>query len=283
MRYVIFGATGHLGKLAVEALGQEVPHASILALGRNEEALAELAASGVETAKIDYKAPETFADILQADDRVLLISGTEVGQRFTQHGAVISAANAAGVAGIVYTSLTSATTSSLPLAPEHKATEEMLADSGIPFTVLRNNWYTENHLDDFKQAAATGALSNNYASGKIASASRKDYAEAAAKVLATSDFSGDVVELGGDTAWDYKEFTSNAAEVLGKDVKYILISDDEQQALLEGFGLDEGTAGFVTGLGAGIREGSLDLVTGELSRILGRKTTTLKEAMQNWI
>lgn len=282
MRYVVFGATGQLGSFVIDSLKQEVPAESILALGRNEDALSDLATRGVTVGKIDYKTPTTVSGVLKAGDRVLLISSSEVGQRFPQHSTVIQAAKDAGVAGIVYTSLTSATTSKSVLASEHKATEKLLAEAGIPFTVLRNNWYTENHIQDFQQAVATGAISNNYGSGKIASAPRKDYAEAAAKVLATSDFSGKVFELGGDSAWDYAEFAATVGEVLGKSVDYTEIGDEEQQSLLEGFGLDQGTAGFVTALGTGIREGALDLVTGDLSKILGRATETLKESLQGW-
>ena len=141
MSYVVTAASGHLGHLVVEALlANGTAPADIVATSRSVDKLADFAAAGVNVAALDYAQPATIAAVLKKDDVVLLISGSEVGQRVDQHTAVIDAAKAAGVARIVYTSAPAATTSALVLAPEHKATEEALVASGVPFTILRNGW-----------------------------------------------------------------------------------------------------------------------------------------------
>ena len=187
----------------------------------------------------------------------MLVSGSEVGQRVAQHQAVIEAAKDAGVSKFVYTSAPKATTSSLVLAPEHKATEELIAAAGLPAVILRNNWYTENYAADLARAAETGTLSAGTGEGRVASASRKDYAEAAAVVATEDGHLGAVYELGGDVAWTYADLAAAMTEVTGREVVFVPLSADEQLAALRAAGLDEGTAGFVVALAAGIRDGPL--------------------------
>ncbi|HEY9424522.1 MAG TPA: NmrA family NAD(P)-binding protein, partial [Microterricola sp.] len=196
-----------------------------------------------------------------------------------QHAAVIDAAKAAGVGRLVYTSAPAATSSALILAPEHKATEELIAASGIPATILRNGWYTENYLGALSQAAASGEIVASVGEGRVASASRADYAAAAAIVLVDASHSGAIYELSGDVAWSHAEFAEAAAEVLGRPVSFRSLSPEEHLAALEQAGLDAGTAGFVVALDGNIRDGLLAETSGELARIIGRPTTPLREEL----
>lgn len=280
MTLVITGATGHLGRLVIEQLlSRGVQPSTIVAGGRNEEALEALAVLGVSTARIDYSDPATLDAAFAGADKVLLISGTEVGRRTVQHKAVIDAARKAGAA-LVYTSAPQARTSNLVLAPEHKATEELLEQSGLNYTVLRNNWYTENYDDTVRQAAETGTLLTSTGSGKIASAPRRDYAEAAAAVLLSDNYADEVLELAGDEPWDFDELAATIAAVTGRDVTVNQVSSEEHITALKRFGLDEGTAGFVAALDANIADGLLEGSDGTLARLIGHPTTSLKAHVQ---
>ncbi len=221
MTIVVTGATGHLGRLTVDSLLERgVPAADIRALGRRAERLAPLAALGVQTAVIDFEQPETLDAAFAGADALLLVSGSEVGKRIPQHHNAIEAAVRAGVGRIVYTSAPHASDSELILAPEHAETERLLAASGLPVTVLRNNWYTENYTGQLDIAAATGELVGSAATGRVASASRKDYAEAAAVVLTADGHEGAVYELGGDVAWTFDDLAATIGELLGRPVSY---------------------------------------------------------------
>ena len=180
----------------------------------------------------------------------------------------------------VYTSAPKATTSDLVLAPEHKATEELIAASDLPSVILRNNWYTENYAADVARAAETGVLASGAGDGRVASASRKDFAEAAAVVLLEDGHIGQVYELGGDVAWNYTELAGAIAEVTGREVEYQPLTADEQLAGLQAAGLDEGTAGFVVALDSGIAAGALADTDGTLARLIGRPTTPLVDGIR---
>lgn len=281
MTILVTGASGHLGRLVVESLlARGVAPADIRAGARDTAKIADLAALGVQTVRLDYTDADSVTSAVAGIDRVLLISGSEVGQRVAQHSAVISAAASAGVSQLVYTSAPRATTSDLVLAPEHKATEEAIAASGVPATILRNNWYTENYLGDLASAGASGVLASSVGSGRVASASRRDFAEAAAAVLTSDGHVGAVYELGGDAAWDFDELAAAIGEVSGREVSYTPQSTEERAAALAAAGLDEGTIGFVTALDANIRDGALAETTGDLSRLIGRPTTPLVEGLR---
>lgn len=278
MTILVTGATGNLGRLVIASLLERgADPQSIIAGARDVTKAADL---GVRVARLDYTDPSSVAAALEGVDSVLLVSGSEVGQRVAQHQAVIDAAKAAGVTKFVYTSAPKATTSDLVLAPEHKATEELIAASGLPSVILRNNWYTENYAADVARAAETGVLASGAGDGRVASASRKDFAEAAAVVLLEDGHIGQVYELGGDVAWGYTDLAGAITEVTGRDVEYQPLTADEQLAGLQAAGLDEGTAGFVVALDAGIAAGALADTDGTLARLIGRPTTPLVDGLR---
>jgi NAD(P)H dehydrogenase (quinone) len=280
MAIVVTGATGHLGHLIVEALLRDgVAPSDIVAGGRNLAKLDDLAAQGVRVATIDYNDPQTLTDALAGADTLMLVSASEPGNRVAQHKAAIDAAVAAGVKRIVYTSAPHATTSHLILAPEHKATEELIAASGIPATILRNGWYTENYVRSVPQIVESGALVSSVGDGLVSSASRKDYADAAAVVLTTSGHEGKIYELSGDVAWTQAELAATIAEITGKNVVYTPVSTEQHAAILRSAGLDDGTIGFVTALDANTRDGLIGETSGDLSKLIGRPTTPLAEGL----
>ena len=280
MTIAVTGATGQLGALVVHDLVRTVDPASVVAVVRDPAKAAGPAAQGVRVRSATYADPAALAAAFAGVDDLLFISSSEVGQRIDQHRAVVDAAVAAGVGRIVYTSAPRATTSHLVLAPEHKFTEEYLAAAGLPTTILRNNWYTENYLGQIEIARTTGTLVAAAGAGRVASASRADFAAAAVAVLTQDGHAGRVYELGGDHAWDHDDLAAALAEIVGAPVRYRAVDGPTLIGILQQSGMDEGTAGFVARLDGDIAAGALGEVTGELSTLIGRPTTPLLEGLR---
>lgn len=284
MSYVVVGATGHLGRLVVESLLERgVDPAEVVATGRSVERIADLAERGVRVERFDFGSVPETVPWLAAGDVLLLVSGSEVGRRVPQHQAVTDLARRAGVARLVYTSAPAADDTALVVAPEHAATEALIRESGLPFTFLRNGWYTENYRTTFDQARATGVVAGSAGDGRFASAPRSDFAEAAAVVLTTDGHEGAVYELSGDVAWNFEEFAAAAGDVLGTTVRYERLSPEEHRAALLAAGLDEVNAGFVVALDQNGKDGLLGVTTGELGALLGRPTVPLVETLRSWV
>ena len=279
MTLAITAATGHLGRLVVDDLARRVPADQIVLVVRHPDQAADFAQRGITVRYGDYNDPASLADAFDGVSKLLLISGSEVGRRVPQHTAVVQAAKAAGVSHLAYTSAPHADTTTLRLAPEHKATEAVIRESGLAFTLLRNGWYTENYADRIATALTTGTLVGAAGDGRVASATRADYAAGAAAVLAGDGHENAVYELGGDVAWSFPELAAAVTAASGRDVTYQDVSVDEFAELLVGAGVPEGAAPFLAGIDADIAAGTLAEVTGDLSRLIGRPTTTLAEAV----
>ena len=270
----VTGATGQLGRFVIDALMKKVPAGEIVAAVRTPAKAADLAALGVIVRQADYGQPETLEAAFAGVDKLLLISGSEVGQREAQHKAVIEAARAAGVGFIAYTSLLHADTSPLGLGVEHRATEALLKASGIPFALLRNGWYSENYAASIPPALAHHAFIGAAGEGRIASAARQDYAEAAAEVMTREDQAGKVYELAGDDSYTLAQFATEIAAQSGEKVDYVNLSQSEFAAALKNAGLPEGLAEMLADSDAGAEKGGLFDDSRQLSQLIGRPTTT---------
>ncbi|UJL36541.1 SDR family oxidoreductase [Pantoea agglomerans] len=270
----VTGATGQLGRIVIDALLKKVPAEEIIAAVRTPAKAADLAALGVIVRQADYGQPETLEAAFAGVDKLLLISGSEVGQREAQHKAVIEAARAAGVGFIAYTSLLHADTSPLGLGVEHRATEALLKASGIPFALLRNGWYSENYAASIPPALAHHAFIGAAGEGRIASAARQDYAEAAAEVMTREDQAGKVYELAGDDSYTLAQFAAEIAAQSGEKVDYVNLSQSEFAAALKNAGLPEGLAEMLADSDAGAEKGGLFDDSRQLSQLIGRPTTT---------
>jgi len=280
MKIGVTGATGQLGRIVVEQLKKRVSAESIVALVRNPQKAAEL---GIETREFDYAKPENLATSLQGIDKLLLISGNELGQRATQHANVINAAKQAGVKWIVYTSLLHAETSSLNLAPEHLATEAALKASGIQYTILRNGWYTENYTGSVQGAIAAGAFIGSAGDGKISSAARADFAEAAAVVLSGEGHQGKVYELAGDESYTLKDLAAEIACQTKKNIPYNNLPEAEYANILKSVGVPEGFAGAIASWDVSASKGDLFDNGHLLSKLIGRPTTPLAKVVADAI
>ena len=279
MSVIVTGASGQLGRLVIDHLLATVPASEVTAVVRDPAKAADLAARGVTVAVADYNSPESFDRLLRAGDRGLLISGSEMHQdRVAQHKAVLDAAVEAGVAQFAYTSVLGLQGGSV--SDHHRATEDAIRASGIPYTLLRNGIYHEMATMNIPAALEAGALVRAAGDGRLASASRADYAAAAAAVLIGDGHQDTVYELSGDTAWSFAEFASEVSKQSGRHVPYQAVTGEEYAAMLSGAGLPNPLPHVMAGIDASIAAGELATVTGDLSRLTGRPTTPLAEAIR---
>ncbi len=276
---VVTGATGHLGRLVIEALLKKLPAREIAGAARNPEKAKDLAARGVEVRRADYSKPETLRTAFAGAHKLLFVSSSEVGQRASQHAAVVQAAKEAGVKLLAYTSILRAETSRLALAAEHKVTEETIRASGLPYAFLRNGWYLENYTENLAPALQHGALVGSANGGRIAAAARADYADAAAAVL-TGPVEKKVYELAGDHPFTMSELAAEVSRQAGKLVAYRDLPPEQYRAVLTGAGLPASYAALLVDADVQVARGELDDSTGELRRLIGRPTTPLATAVR---
>ncbi|WP_448614243.1 NmrA family NAD(P)-binding protein [Modestobacter sp. URMC 112] len=278
MSIVVTGATGQLGRLVVEALLERgVPAGEIVATGRRTEVLDDLAARGVVVRRADFADPASLREAFAGADKVLLVSGSEVGRRVEQHGNVIAAARDAGVRLLAYTSITRADTSTLRLAAEHRATEQLLAEAGLPTVLLRNSWYLENYTGQLPVYLEHG-IAGAAGAGRVSAATRADYAQAAAAVLASDGHAGAVYELGGEP-FSMEELARTVTAATGRTVGYTDLPVEQFQQVLVGAGLPEPLAATYADADRGIAEGELLVEGSDLEKLIGRAPTPLADAV----
>lgn len=272
--YGVAGATGQLGQLVLGELLSMVVAENVVAIGRDPGKLAGFAEKGVVLRAADYDAPETLGPALAGVDRLLLISGSALGERPRQHAAVIEAAKASGVAFIAYTSILNAPTTPIRLGAEHKATEEILAASGIEHDLLRNGWYNENYFAAIEQQIAAGVITGAQGEGRISSASRADLAAGAAHVLVHGK-GGDIYNLAGDESWTMAEFAAEVSRQSGREVRYENMGEAELAASLIAAGLPEHYAPVFANSAFSTSLGALEDNSRTLSRLISRPTTPI--------
>lgn len=280
MKIGLTGATGHLGRFVVEALLKKVPAGQIVVSVRQPEKAADLKERGVEVRHGDFDSPETLPQAFAGLDRLLIVSADgDTETRIRQHKAAVDAAKAAGVGFIAYTSAPKADTSSLFLAEVHRFTEGIIRESGIPYSFLRNNWYLENEAGSIQAAKAGAPWVTSAGTGRVGWALRRDYAEAAAAVLAGEGHENTVYELGGKLLTQ-EELAGVVAGVLGKDIPVQQVDDSTYVEIMKGVGVPEPALPIVVGIQQGIREGTLEVASGDLEKLLGRPTTPLEEGIR---
>jgi NAD(P)H dehydrogenase (quinone) len=278
MSIVVTGATGHLGRLVVEfLLDRGVPAGQVVATGRRVEKLVDLADRGVVVRSADYDDPASLRAAFAGAEKLLLVSGSEVGQRIAQHANVIAAAKDSGVGLVAYTSILKADTSSLLLAEEHRATEQALAASGIPYVFLRNSWYLENYTEQLPVYLEHG-IAGAAGTGRVSAATRADYAEAAAAVLVSEGHEGAVYELGGPS-FSMAELAAAVSAAAGRTVSYTDLPVEQFTAVLVGAGLPEAAAAVFADGDRGMAQGELLAEGNDLEKLIGRTPTSLADAL----
>lgn len=277
----VTGASGNLGRLVIEALlGQNQPPSRIVALVREAGDAADLTERGVQVRRAEYNQPETLEAAFAGVERLVFISSSEVGQRVPQHRNVVNAARKSGVVFLAYTSIAKADTSKMQLAAEHQATEQMIRESGIGFVILRNSWYIENYTEQLASILQHGAVFGSAGQGRLSAATRADYAAAAVAAVLTGDGGENkVYELGGDTWFTLSELAAEISKQAGKEIVYRDLPVEQYAQALVGVGLPEPLAHVLADADLGTKRGDLLVQSGDLSRLIGRPTTALAEAV----
>lgn len=276
----ITGANGQLGQLVIASLLEKTDASNIIALVRNLDSAKDLKALGVEVREADYNKPETLQNAFDGVDKLLLISGSEVGSRAAQHQAVIDAVKDKGLSLFAYTSILKADTSPMILAQEHKVTEQAIKDAELPAVILRNGWYSENYTQSIGGVLATDTVAGAAAQGKLHTAARKDYAEAAAVVLTSKQSQvGKMYELAGDQGFTLEQYAGEISKQVGKHIQFKRMAGDDFQSLLMQVGLPEGFASVLADAEVQASKGWLAEASQSLSQLIGRKTTPLADSI----
>ena len=277
----VTGATGQLGRLVLADLSRLTPNARLIGLVRNPAAAKALSDRGVELRAADYEDAASVAAALAGVDKVLLISSSEIGRRVPQHRNVIEAAKKAGVKLLAYTSILRADDNPMALAAEHRQTEALIRASGLPFVFLRNGWYTENYTGNLAAAVQHGAVLGSAGNGRISSAARADFAAAAAAVLASRESqAGKIYELAGDGAFTLAEYAAEIAKQSAKAVVYKNLPEADYKAALQTVGVPEAFAQIFAESDAKAAHDVLYDTGGQLSRLIGRPTTTMAQSVK---
>jgi len=276
---LVTGTSGHLGRLVVDALLDRISPSEIVAGARSIANVSDLAERGVHVRTVDYDRPDTLGAAFDGVDTVLLVSSSEVGRRAAQHQTVIDAARAAGVSHLAYTSILRADTSPMLLAAEHLATERAIEASGLAHTFLRNGWYIENYTANLAPALEHGTLVGSAGTGRIAAATRSDYAAAAAQVLTSAAHERAVYELAGNPFTMYELAAAVSAEV-GRSIGYTDLAPADYRAVLVQAGVPEGFADVLVDADVNVARGQLDAPSTDLASLLGRPLTPLPDAIR---
>ncbi|MFJ2316982.1 NAD(P)H-binding protein [Glutamicibacter sp. NPDC087661] len=283
MKIAITGATGQLGNLVIDALLERgADPAQLVAIGRSEEKLAPLDGKGLETRVADYNVQPELVSALEGVDKLLLISSSEVGQRVAQHENVINAAKQVDVSLIAYTSIANAMTGGMELAEEHITTERLLAGSGIGYVLLRNGWYIENYTDQLMGYLNSGVILGAAGEGKISAAARADFAEAAAAVLlADEEQNGKIYELGSDKPFTLAQLAGAVGAAAGQDVAYQDMDPEQLEKIYADAGVPGPFAHLLVDTDVRIREGALEVNTGDLATLIGRAPASLGKVIKD--
>lgn len=283
MKIAITGATGQLGNLVIDSLlARGANPADLVAIGRSAEKLESFAGRGLQTRVADYNVESALVSALEGIDKLLLISASDVGQRVAQHENVINAAKRTNVSLIAYTSIANALTGGMKLAEEHVATERLLAGSGINYVLLRNGWYLENYTDQLLGYLNSGVVLGAAGDGKISAATRADYAEAAAAVLLSEEKqSGKIYELGSDKAFTMTQLAGAVGAAAGQDVSYQEMDPEQLEQIYAQSGVPGPFAQILVDTDVQVRDGALEVNSGDLAKLIGRAPTSLGKAIKD--
>lgn len=279
---LVTGASGQLGRRVLahllDTLG--VAPARLVAVTRDPAKLAEVATRGVAVRRGDFDDPASLAPAFEGASRVLLISTDTLdrpGARIAQHRTAIEAAKDAGVRHVVYTSMPNPADSPIPFAPDHRQTEELLAASGLGWTILRNAWYFENLAFTLPSVLATGKWFTSAGEGLAANLSRDDCARAAAYALAaTSPAENTIYDITGPAALTTAEIAETVSDVLGVPIELIDVSDDELIRGMVSAGVPEPIARIWASFDTSTRLGKFATVSGAVETLTGKAPETFR-------
>jgi NAD(P)H dehydrogenase (quinone) len=279
---LVTGAAGQLGQRVIHHLIEtfKVPAASLIAATRNPAKLADLAARGVRTRKVDFDDPAGLEAAFAGVDRLLVISTDALGtpgKRLAQHKAAVAAAAKAGVGHVAYTSMPAPEDSLVTFAPDHLGTEEAIKASGVSYTIIRDAWYHDNYLMGMPHNLQGGKWFTAAGEGRISTISRDDCALAIAAALASGTTDSATYTLTGRQSLTPREIAAIFAETTGRPLEVVPVSDEQLGQGLRGAGLPDFVADMLVSADANVRAGKFDIVTGDFTKLTGKEPQTLKD------
>ncbi|MEX0407215.1 SDR family oxidoreductase [Aquibium sp. LZ166] len=277
---LVTGASGHLGGGIIRHLldDEGVAPGRIIAVTRDVGKLTDFSDRGVSVRAGDFRDGDGLARAFAGADKVLVISGADIGQRLAQHEAAIKAAVAAGAKRIAYTSMPNPEPgNAVVFAPEHFGTEQAIKATGLPYTIFRNGWYQENLLMSLPQALSSGKWYSAAGQGRVAHAARDDMAAAIAAALASNEGESTTYTLTGPEALTTDEIAARAASTLGKPIEVIHVSDEQLAQGMKAAGVPAEYVPMLVSFDTNTRNGGIDIVTGDLETLSGRKPRPLED------
>jgi NAD(P)H dehydrogenase (quinone) len=285
-KIIISGASGGLAGETIEALlTRGVKPSDLILVTRTPEKLAALAEGGASVRRGDFNEPASLASAFAGGDRMLLVSvggAGARGNRQAQHAAAIDAAKRAGVRLIVYTGYMKGADGKPAggLATDHRATEELLKNSGVAWTVLGNGLYNEGLMAQGQRAIATGEIVSNAGDGKWAPVARKDCAAAAAAVLTTKGHENKFYNITGPALISNADFARLLTEVTGKPVKYVALDDEAYVERLQAGGMPEQFARMSAAFSSATRSGELAIVSSAVRDLTGHEPQSVRQFLE---
>lgn len=284
-KILVTGAAGHLGRLVIKHLieNQKVGASDIVAGSRDPAKIADLAALGVETRRVDFDDKASLETAFSGIDRLLIVSTDELGtpgKRLAQHSAAVAAAQTAGVGRVFYTSMPQPEDSEVTFRGDHLGTEQAIKASGLAYTIFRNGWYMENLFMSLPQALASGQWYTSAGEGRIAHIAREDIARAIAAGLAKPADGNAIYTLTGEKAYTTEEIAALVREVTGKPLAVVNLTDAQ---LSEGMAAAGVPAPFIptfVSFDANTREGKIAMATADAETLSGVKRMTLKAFLE---
>lgn len=280
MKLLVTGATGKLGSKIVNVLLSKVSADQLAVSVRHPEKAEDLRVKGVDVREGDFDKPETLETAFKGIDRLLIISADgDTETRIRQHSNAVAAAKNAGVSFIAYTSIANAQESTNFLAEVHKATEEAILQTGIPYSFLRNNWYLENELSTIQGVQAGVPWITSAGEGKVGWALQQDYAEAGAEVLAGEGHENTIYELSGKLL-SQEDIAAAVSTVIGKEVPVQQVDDTTYAEIMTKAGVPDFVVPMLVAIQKDIREGSLEIESKDFEKLLGRSETPVVEGIK---
>lgn len=280
---LITGANGHLGSATIGYLLMKNPLLKLKALVRSEEKGKALKAKGVDISIGDYLKYDSLPDAMEGAETILLISSSTLSNRYSQHANAIKAAKESGVRHIVYTSFLKANPDSkFSAGIDHFKTEELIKNSGMSYTIMRNTYYADFLPNIIGNAVETGAIFYSAGNAKVNFALRSEMAEANAVVLSNlSAHKNKVYEITSASKYSFEEIAEFLSELTGKQIKYVDIPVEMLKENIMKSGLPEEVADLMGSIAESMKAGEFDFVDLTLENIIGRKPADLKDFLRN--
>lgn len=291
MKIAITGASGPFATGVVQGLlARGVHPQDLILVSRHPAKLAALAALGASTRAGDFDDRASLTEALRGADKLLMISTNRVGQREPQHRNAVAAAQAAGVRHVVYTSFVGTPGNVSIAVHDHRYTEQLLKDSGMAWTFLRNSQYTEAMRDAGGPAAIkSGTWISATGNGRIAMVSREDCIAAAAAVMASDGHEGRSYDITGPALIGYAELAQLFEAMSGQRITYRAVDDDGMYAFFDSLGVprtaqdDHVVDGFgwcsedMVSFEAAVRQGGFEVLSDHVEQLTGRKPESVRD------